>query len=174
MKALNVLIVLAIWSLVFGMCGGGICNTVNAQYDERTALALVQCLRAECESCPREDEKAAIAWVLRKRAERSGTALIEKIHSYCAVFRKDHDRAREIKASTFDNPKRGSRQWWLEMRVWARLFLIGEIDDPVNMAMQWGGNMDTHYMAGRVLLGSYCDKEYRWCNHFWSDKRWRL
>lgn len=34
MKAWNVLLVLAIWSLVFGMCGGGICNRVNAQYKE--------------------------------------------------------------------------------------------------------------------------------------------
>lgn len=66
MRALNVLIIIAIWSLVFGMCGGGICNRVNAQYDEKTALALVQCLRAECETCQREGEKAAIAWVLKK------------------------------------------------------------------------------------------------------------
>jgi len=170
-RALNVVVVITLWIVVVALFVFGIARMACAQYDERTALALVQCLRAECDECDRNpEEPAAIAWVLKKTAKVRGVSLHKQITGYCALFNRHNDRARAIVASTFEEPKNGSKQWWLEMRIWARLFLLGQIPDPLEKACHWGGGTDVYRMKGRRLVGSYCNRRNKKCNHFWSKK----
>lgn len=139
----------------------------KAQAEENAALRLAQCIRSECNECRiNPNEKNAIAWVLKKGAERSGRTLLEQITAYCAMFDRQNKRSNLIWSSTFDEPKHGRSQWWRNAKIWAESFLKSPPDDPLPKADHWGGNMDTHRankMGWRRIAGP---PEY--ANTFWS------
>lgn len=176
MRFLTGLLLALFWLLFIGLITFLVFDSirlfVHAQDSEDTALALVQCLRAECETCPNQKERAAIAWVLRKTARARGVYLRDQILDYCAVFKLPTKRSRKIVESTFLHPKRGTRRWWRKTRRWALRFLAGRIPDPEPMAKHWGGDMDTRRMTGRILLRSFCNSSG--CTHLWSKKMYTI
>lgn len=142
-------------------------STSKAKAEESAALRLAQCIRAECNDCDvNPKEKTAIAWILKKGAERTGRTLIEQTEAYCAVFDRHNERSNLIWSSTFNEPKHGRFQWWQKAKLWAKSFLIKPPIDPLPKADHWGGNMDTHRankMGWRRVAGP---PEY--ANTFWS------
>lgn len=173
MRSLNAIFVVTAWvafiSMMTCLIFDAMKGCASAQYDEDTALALVQCLRAECETCTRDpEEPAAIAWILKKGAIAKGIDFRDQIHEYCAMFNRHNDRARSIADSTFDDPKRGSKRWWSKMHRWARRFLLGYIPDPERESKHFGCDGDTRRMQGRILLRSFCSKVG--CTHIWGRK----
>lgn len=164
--AINSIIVISIWIIVFSLFTFGVARSCFAQYDDGTALALVRCLRAECNICHDPQQRASIASILRKRAKYRGETLREHAESYCAVFNRHTDRARDIASSTWDRPNRGSKRWWRKMRAWVHKFLMGKVKDPEPASWDWGSNEDTYRMVGRTLLRSFCFNGK--CNHIWS------
>lgn len=167
----NIVLVISIWIAAISLTIFGMARACAAQ----SALALVRCIRAECETCNRDPrEQAAIAWILLKGAQLKGVSLYRQTVEYCALFNRHNDRAREITESTFDNPKRGSIRWWERAHVWVIMFLSGRIPDPEPSALHWGGSSDTRRMKGRILLRSFCDSDGQRCNHLWGVKIWRI
>jgi len=185
--AFNSVIILLILSVLFYLIQQ--CDAEEAHADDLTALRLVQCIRAECDSCSKNpDEPAAIAHVILKRMTQyndnpswsNGYAYNipktlsydEYIIAYCSVF--DHrsslyysDRATKILESTFMRPLHGKPAWWGRMQQWANKFLQGEIPDPLPRAMHWGGDMDIARAkrAGWTRIAG--PPEYS--NTFWGD-----
>jgi len=164
--AFNSVIVLLILSVLFYLMQQ--CDADQVRAEDNLPLRLVQCVRAECDECdvnPRE--KDAIAWVLKKQAQRTGRTLLAQTMAYCAVFDRRNARALSIWSSTFDAPKHGSAKWWSETRRWSTRFLHKPPPDPLPRAMHWGGNMDIHRavkMGWKRVAGP---PEYS--NTFWSD-----
>jgi hypothetical protein len=145
------------------------CSTSHAQ--DLTALRLVQCIRAECSRCDRNQrEPAAIAHVLRKQALSIGRTLEEQTVAYCAMFRRRSPRSRAIWSATFEMPGDwrlvGRRKWWTKMAPWSRLFLAGKIPDPLPRARHWGGDMDIPRALRLGLVRVAGPPEY--CNTFWA------
>lgn len=114
---------------------------------DNTDIHLAQCLRSECDECADPNERAAIAWILRKQASRTGRTLDEQILAYCAMYKSMSPRAVSIWASTFNEPKYGDRKWWTATRKWVSSFLSGHVPDPHPNSCHWGGLMDTTHMA---------------------------
>lgn len=168
MRALNVVVMALIWTVAISLLVCGVVCKCCAQYDERTALALVQCIRAECDRCDRHpDEQAAIAWALKKQAKERGISLLRQIRYYCAMFNKHRDRAVAIFNSTFERPQWGDVGWWRRMHSWAFDFLEGRIPDPVEKAMYFGGEMDVP--SSRLIeVKRYCNKRGELCNIFYA------
>ena len=151
-----------IWLLIAVCISIGLIHRI-AEGQDKTALHLVQCIRAECDQCPHPLEPAAIAHVLRKHSARQGKSLDALMKRYCSVFRDDSARAKAIRGSTFDAPLHGDPEWWKLYEVFADEFLAGNIPDPLPSADHFGGGMDTHraLRAGWVLV-------VHWSNWFWN------
>lgn len=166
-------------------------NKCEAQH--KTALALAQCIIAECNHCDNDmKEPIATAFVLYKRMiqyndnkyNKRKRSFYEQIRIYCAVFNKGAaenynghkqiERRNNILASTFSHPvyldnKVTKEYWyWLELFCYAFVYNINSYTDPCPNAMHFGGSMDISNMYKR---GWVIDKECSGLkNHFFIKK----
>ncbi len=120
-----------------------------ARGDDTTALNLARCMRAETDSYSGENnqEWAAMAHVLRKRAKQSKRTLNKTILAYCAVFDRRgaayyQPRSKAIRASTFEAPLHGRPAEWQKLREFSQAFMGGRIADPCPEAMHFGADYD--------------------------------
>jgi hypothetical protein len=146
-----------------------------AKSQDKTALHLAQCLRAETNtySGQHDREWAAMSWVLRKRAYQKGVSLNAMVQSYCSVFesrsaRYNRLRGKDIRASTFDDPKHGTKKEWQRLKDFVERFMAGIVPDPCWQANHFGNEND---VRGKTTLVEVCPWLGKRGNKFYKVKR---
>ena len=157
-----------------------------AQSYDKTALALAQCLVAECDRCDRGEEKAAVAWVLWKGMERYNEnpyntkkrSYYDQIKAYCAVFDRRSKfyygrRARLIRRATYNRPPHIDYSSWRAIVEFSEWFLVGAVSDPIPDSRHFGGIFDTKRARrnGMKILKKYCNRRGHWCTYIFGGKR---
>lgn len=162
----------------------GLTRFCSAQ-DEKTALALAQCLAAECDRCDRGEEKAAIAWALWKGMQRYNAnprnrttrTFYDQIIAYCAVFDRRSSyyygkRAKQIRNSTRDKSNHLRDREWKALYEFSFSFVRrpSTVEDPHSESWHFGGVLDITRARekGLRVLGKYCNKRGKWCTYIFG------
>ena len=184
--AWNILILFAIHMVLISLVVFGAVKTCGAQSYDKTALALAQCLVAECDRCDRGEEKAAIAWVLWKGMERYNEnpynakkrSFYDQIKAYCAVFDRRSKfyygrRTRLIRRATYDRPPHIDFSSWRAIVEFSEWFLVGAVSDPIPASRHFGGILDTKRARrnGMKVLKKYCNRRGHWCTYIFGRKK---
>lgn len=183
----NFIIVMAIMTVVILV----LTRICSAQSDDDTALALAQCLVAECDRCDRANErgeyteKEAIAWVLWKGMERYNAnprnkrkrTFKDQIHAYCAVFDKRSvyyygKRAKGIRNSTRTRTRHIRGEEWRALLDFSISFVRqpSGFTDPYQSSRHFGGILDIGGARekGLRVLGEYRNKHGKWCTYIFG------
>lgn len=126
-----------------------------------------------------EADCAALLWVVRKRAERSGRTFVDTLLAYSAL-KSDSRRVREVRSWTADDVPGQSASWnrrWAKLRTLAADVLAGRVQDPCSArTVHWGGMSlrGDHERAQRALRAgkwvlARCSQ--RTSNTFFEERR---
>ena len=110
-------------------------------------LDLGRCLRAESNTFRRDWPLVSWCLVKQLRDQPYGRTIGGQIRAHCAVFdpggrRYNHQRPREIRASTWEEPKHGTRKQWADLRGFVERFTSQKVPDPCPRCRWWAGKTD--------------------------------
>jgi hypothetical protein len=186
MKEIGIHITTVLWIMAIVVFVVGIANRCLAQDDNETALALAQCLAAECDMCDHDpDERNSMVMVMRKLQlqfnanprNKKQRSYRDQVLAYCALFDKrsylyNHPRRVAIRSATLEHNSHLDDMTWRELVDYSRNVLSfgwDKVPDPTPTGMYFSGKCDINkaHQRGLVEVTRYCSDGGRWCTIIW-------